>query len=482
MMSSAARWAIVLALPHTLAATATAEALSAPPERVERAIALADDLSLAFSHAADEIRPSVVSINAVKRVRVAARSPMSPFQNDPFFERFFGQMPERQPREREFEQRGAGTGFIVREDGYIVTNNHVVEGADELLVRMADGRELNAEIVGTDPQTDLAVIRVDETRLPAAELSESGSLRVGQWVVAAGNPLELSHTVTAGIVSATGRSGVGLTAYEDFIQTDAAINPGNSGGPLVNLRGRVVGVNTAIATRSGGFMGIGFAIPIEMARPIVESLIDGEPVARGYLGIVPQDLTAELAESFGFESTSGVLVGDVSQGTPAEAAGVLAGDIITELDGRPVADANQLRARIASKGPGVLLGMTVYRDGERLELSATLGDRSELVVEAESAVDGRLGLTLSDADAETRERFNLGGRVTGAVITEVTPGGPADQLGLRAGDVIIAVNRDPVNDASELRSTLAALDLDRGVRLAVRRGDVQRFVFFRLAD
>ncbi|RMF85297.1 MAG: hypothetical protein D6744_01630, partial [Planctomycetota bacterium] len=301
----------------------------------KEAIRYANALSEAFANAAEKIRPSVVSIHSVKRIkrdgwtirRFGDMPDILPFDGDDLLRRFFGDRGLRLP-ERPWVQEGLGSGVIVSEDGYILTNNHVAGNADELLVRTHDGKEYTAKVVGVDPMTDLAVIRVDAKGLTAAELGDSDELKVGEWVVAAGSPFGLTGTITAGIVSATGRSNVRIVDYADFIQTDAAINPGNSGGPLVNLKGQVVGINTAIASRSGGFNGVGFAIPVNMARTVMHSLIEKGEVVRGWLGVSIQPLDEALAHSFGYDKTDGVLVGDVLEDGPADKAGLKAGDII----------------------------------------------------------------------------------------------------------------------------------------------------------
>ena len=325
-------------------------------------VGLAHQLSTAFEDVADHVRPSVVSVSTRRGMQntvaagLAPQQPQAnPFQESPFgdfFDHFFGPGGPQFGPGMQQPQEGLGSGFVVSKDGYILTNAHVVEGADEITVRTNDERDLEAKLVGSDPQTDLAVLKVEDGKLDALELGDSDSLRVGQWVVAAGTPFGLSSSITSGIVSATGRSNLRIADYENFIQTDAAINPGNSGGPLLDLEGKVVGINTAIFSRSGGYMGIGFAIPINMAKNVMNSLIADGKVTRGRLGAWIQDLDDDLAESFDYDSRNGVLIGDVDPESPAGKAGLQSGDIVLEYDGEPVTKADDLRMRVAGTKPG----------------------------------------------------------------------------------------------------------------------------------
>jgi len=276
---------------------------------------------------------------------------------------------------RKFQQRGQGSGFIISKDGYILINNHVVGDADLIKVKLSDGREFKAKVIGTDPQSDVAVIKIDATNLPVLRLGDSDKLEVGEWVIAIGNPFGLSQTVTVGVVSAKGRSRIGINDYEDFIQTDAAINPGNSGGPLVNIHGEAVGMNTAIFSRSGGYMGIGFAIPINMAKAIKDQLLKKGKVTRGWLGVVIQDIDEELAKSFGLEKTEGVLIAEVSEGSPAEKAGLKQGDIILRLNGKKVDDLGELRNKIALTAPGTKVKLEVLRENKRRTIQVTIGEQ-----------------------------------------------------------------------------------------------------------
>jgi serine protease Do len=483
----------VALLPNVLPAFSHAAENSpaaAPSPEAHHAAALSE----AFRAVAKDLRPSVVSIDSLTVVKASGRRSMRPemrlppeferFFGDDFFDRFEdGQLPDQDP-DSGFEQRGLGTGVIVSADGYIVTNNHVVRGADELTVNLSDGRQLQGEVVGADAQTDLAVIKVEAAGLSAAKLGDSKAMAVGDWVVAIGTPFGLDQTVTAGIISATGRSAVGITDYEDFLQTDAAINPGNSGGPLVNMAGQVVGINTAIASRTGAYNGIGFAIPSNMVRHVMQSIIKTGHVDRGWLGAAIQDLNEDLAQSFGFESNEGVLIGDVVKGGPAEQAGLKAGDIVVEFNGNPMRDSNELRHNTA---PHTRVELAVFRDGQRRTISVTLGllkDDERVETDASPSGDksesvSKLGLSVGTLDAETAERLGFDATETGALVTGVESGSLAARGGIREGDLIVGVNGRAIKSAADFRDTLKGVDTAKGVRLSVRRDGVQHFVFLR---
>ncbi|HZW11409.1 MAG TPA: Do family serine endopeptidase [Phycisphaerales bacterium] len=461
---------------------------SASEDEVSQALATADNLSIAFEHAASVVAPSVVNVRSAVRVEPSGslgmqplpddlgHSPFGDFFGDEFFERFFapGQAPQQG-----FVREGQGSGFVVSEDGYILTNNHVVQGAAEVTVQLRDDREFRAEVVGADPSTDLALLKIDASGLTPARFGDSDALRVGEWVVAVGNPFGLESTITAGIVSATGRTRVGIVDYEDFIQTDAAINPGNSGGPLVNLRGEVVGVNTAIATRTGGNMGVGFAIPSGLAESIMEQLRDKGSVTRGWLGVAIQDLSEGLAESFGFESGDGVLVSQVQEGSPAEDAGLEPGDIITKFDGRELTGMDQLRLRVANTDPGSEVELEVFRDGKPRTVEIEIGELGSSPLEPASPSQNReLGLGLRDLDEQTAARLGVDLQ-RGAVVTAVEPLGAGARAGLQVGDIITEVQGERVAGVADFRRLLREHDLAEGVRLTVRSGSAQRFVFLR---
>jgi serine protease Do len=445
---------------------------------LEQSLAQADALSLAFQHAVENVAPSVVSITSVDHVRVSDRSLDDPFR------RFFEDMiPEdAQPRRpREFERRGQGTGFVVRSDGYIVTNNHVVANADELLVRMKDGREMEAQVIGTDVESDVAVIRVDGSNLPAVSFGDSSSLNVGQWVLAVGSPFGLEQTVTAGVVSATGRSGMGLATFENFIQTDAAINPGNSGGPLVNIRGEVVGVNTAISTRNGGYMGVGFAIPSLMVRNVMESIIETGRVSRGWLGIEMQPLSEALAESFGYDSTDGVLISKVIKNSPAEGAGLERADIVVRINDEKVSSRRDLLNAVANSKPGSEIAVRVFRDGRERTFTVELGERPSAEILARDnrpapiTPSSEIGLRVQTVTRDVAQRLGLD-EAQGVVVTSVEPDSIAAKAGLQEGDVILEVGDRDIDNAREFSDAVADADLEKGVRLLFQRGDLRQFV------
>jgi len=382
--------------------------------------------------------------------------------------------PQRAPRS------GQGTGVIYTADGLIVTNHHVIDGADEVLVGLDDGRELVARVVGTDHETDLAVVRVDETALTAAQFDTSDSVDTGDWVLAIGCPFGLRQTVTAGIVSAKGRDGVGLSTLEEYIQTDAAINPGNSGGPLVNLDGKVVGINSGIASRDGGNMGVGFAIPAHVVQRVASAIAAGSQVRRGWLGVSMQELDRDLAASFGYPSSSGVLVAAVLPGTPASRAGIESGDIITAVDGAPAATPSTMMRMIASREPQARITLALLRAGERLEVQAVLGERpSQGRVESSdepadiSTAAEKLGIEALDLDAETAAALQT--QQPGVVIASTLDGGPAAQAGLQPGDVIREVNGSAVRSVAQLQSMLERAGARGMVRILVEREGSTRF-------
>ena len=384
---------------------------------------------------------------------------------------------------------GTGSGVIVSADGYILTNNHVVGDADEVDVTLPDGHEHRAKVVGTDPASDLAVIQVKASDLKAAKLGDSANLKVGEWVVAAGNPFGLSHTVTAGIVSAKGRSNMPnmrIADYEDFIQTDAAINPGNSGGPLINLRGEVIGINTAIASRTGGSNGVGFAIPVNMAKSIMESLIKHGHVVRGWLGLSIQPLTDEMAKSFGFDSTEGVLIGDVLPEGPAQKAGLKRGDIVTKFDGKKVKDMVEFRTAVAETEPGSKVRIEVYRDGKTKTVKVEVGTQPKGALSAmrgspekEKGTLDDLGISVANAGPDSLRGLGLPEDLKGVLVTQVEQMGTGARAGLRVGDVIVDVQGVSTPDVSTFREQIAKQDLKKGIHLLVQTGEARHYVLLR---
>ena len=417
----------------------------------------------AFSSVADRVTPAVVNVSTVPK-RGSAGSDEQRFREyfgDEFYDRYF----KRRPRE---DSRSTGSGVIVDPSGYILTNNHVIENAQDITVRLSDSRKFTATLVGRDPKTDVAVLKVDApTPLPVAELGDSDRLRVGQWVIAIGNPFGLDRTVTAGIVSATARNRVGVTTYENFIQTDASINPGNSGGPLLSLDGRVIGINTAIVAAG---QGIGFSIPINEAKGVMRQLIAKGRVVRGWLGIVIQDVTDELSGSFGVREKEGVLVSDVMKGGPGETAGLRAGDVIVELGGSKIHEVPDLQRRVANVSPGQTIALVVIRDRAPSKINVKVGEMpaEDTAVAAVEAGPEGFGLQAEALAPDAAERLSLP-FTQGLLVTDVLAGGPADRAGLRRGDVILEVDRQPIQDAPALQKALAAVPRGRSVLIRVHR-------------
>ncbi len=438
--------------------------------------------SRAFSEVAKKVTPAVVAVKVEKTVTTNMDFFNSPF-DDEFFRRFFGPQfaPPRQPRSQKKE--GQGSGFIISPDGYILTNNHVVADMDKITVILKDGRKLDAKVIGSDEKSEVALIKVDAKNLPAAEMGDSDDLEVGEWVIAVGNPFGLAETVTVGVVSAKGRQ-IGITdgGYEDFIQTDAAINPGNSGGPLLNLDGKVVGINTAIITQSGGYMGVGLAIPINMAKAIKDQLLTKGKVERGYIGITmnPEGLTPELAESFGLSKDAGVLVTEVEPDSPADKAGLKQGDIIIKLNGKEVHANESFRNIVSLMAPGTKINLTVFRDGKEKEISVEVGSLSKSKFAAEmSDIGKKLGLAVVSIDSETARQFNVKGN-RGVVVAEVTPNSPAADAGIGPGMIILSVNRTYVNTVAEFNQALEETAKTKKAVLLVKSGRFSQYVVLRL--
>lgn len=464
------------------------------------AIAAASTLTTAFERVADIIQPSVVSISATKKPK-PANAPNGPknrmqrgMPQDPFFDpfrEFFGEdFMERFGNQGQDQapQTGLGTGVIIDKAGHIITNNHVIGEADEVIVRIhGDKKEYKAEIVGSDPRSDLAVIKVsDVTNLTPATFGDSEKLRIGEWVIAAGNPFGLQNSITAGIVSAKGRSISNSGQYEDFIQTDAAINPGNSGGPLVNLYGQVIGINTAIFSRSGGYMGIGFAIPSNMAKDVSSSLITKGKVVRGWLGVAIQNLTDEMASSFDYTDTEGALIGQVQPGSPAAKSGMQQGDIVISFNGQKIKDVNQLRNLVADTSPGSSVPVTVFRNGKQVKLTVAVDELAQKDTEfgatetQDGSVTSNLGITIDSLTPEIANRIGSKKR-SGVVILSVQPGSLADDAGLMARDVIVSVDGTEIASVKEFTEAVTdqTVKSPRGVRLVVETRGMERFIILK---
>jgi len=408
-----------------------------------------------FAPIVKKVAPGVVKI--VTTSKVSARPGPEGFGlNDPFWRHFFGdqfgrQSPNRQPNMP--RQHGLGSGVIVTKDGYILTNNHVVDNAEEVKVSLQDGREFTAKVIGRDPKSDIAVVKIDVKNLPVVPMADSDKVQVGDIVLAIGNPFGVGQTVTTGIVSAIGRGNLGIEDYEDFIQTDAAINPGNSGGALVDVEGRLIGINTAIYSGTGGNLGIGFAIPSGLVRNVMDSLISYGSVARGYLGVMIQDVTPKLAKEFKLPDSSGALIGDVVPKGPADKAGLKNEDVVLEFNGKKVIDSRRLRLAVGEIKPGTTVPVKILRDGKTLEVTVQSAPGSEQVAKDGAPNDkdnGTLnGVGVADLDQQARQELKLPENIKGVVVTEVEPDSPAAEAGLKAGDVIQEINRHPVKTAEE---------------------------------
>ncbi len=463
-----------------------------------------------FENVVNQVKPAVVSITSVKTFKHSKQKqkqrqmPNDRFHSQPrpnpeqdqeedqfqqfrdffgddFYDKFF------RPRfpEGDYKIQGLGSGVIIdSEKGYIITNNHVVEDADELKINLGDKREFDGKVIGSDPQTDVAVVKIEGKNLPSAKLGDSDTIRAGQWAIAIGNPFGLSQTVSIGVISATGRANVGVAAYEDMIQTDAAINPGNSGGPLVNIKGEIIGINTAIFTRSGGYQGIGFAIPINMVKIIMKDLVEKGKVTRGWLGVVIQDIDQALAKSFNVTVTEGVLVSDIQDGSPAKEAGFERGDIVIEYDGKSIRDVNHLRNSVAQTEVNKKVKVKVLRDGKEKELTVKIGEQPADLFAAgpgESPSGKDLGMTVQNLTKEIAKSLGVE-EDSGVIVTEVQPGSPAALSEIREGDLIKEVNRKKINNVTEFKKALGEADKEKGVLMLVKRGEFSRYVIIKTKE
>ncbi|MBA4148912.1 MAG: DegQ family serine endoprotease [Verrucomicrobia bacterium] len=416
-----------------------------------------------FAPVVKKVAPSVVQVNVSSKARIAEH-PDLPF-NDPLFRRFFGDQFHGQQRRgtQQAPRRGQGSGVVVTKEGYILTNNHVVDGADEVTVVLHDRREFNARVIGKDPKTDIAVLKIEADNLPYLPLANSDKIEIGDIVLAVGNPFGIGQTVTMGIISATGRGNMGID-YEDFIQTDAAINPGNSGGALVDAQGRLIGINTAILSRSGGNQGIGFSVPVNLARNVMESLVQDGRVVRGYVGIAIQDLNPALAEQFNVKQTSGALISEVKENAPAAKAGLQIGDVVVQWNGADIRDSRQLKLQVAQTRPNQKATVKVMRDGKAKTVSITPKELpgSEVASKSSSREDSSAntlrGVEVGDIDIAARSHLRLPANMKGALVTVVDGDSAAFAAGLRDNDVILEINRKAVKSAAE------AIDLGKTVK------------------
>jgi serine protease Do len=460
------------------------ESATTPPGRASQLPSLAET--------AKKVSPAIVNISTTQKMerRRSFRfpepgpspgpGPRPPLEEDPFeefFRRFFGDRPPPG------QQRSLGSGFIVSDDGYIITNSHVIGEADKITVRLSDKTEYEATVVGSDDKTDIALIKITpKGPLPTVPLGDSSALQVGDWVMAIGNPFGLEQTLTVGIVSAKGRV-INAGPYDDFIQTDTSINPGNSGGPLMNLKGEVVGINSAIFSQSGGNIGIGFAIPIDMAKSIVAQLRDTGKVTRGWLGVAIQSVTPELGKSFGLNDPKGALVAEVTKDGPAEKSGLERGDIITAFNGTLIKDSHELPSLVAQTPVGSTAEVTVLRGGKEKTFSIQLGELKDQPVQAEQTEESGddWGMTVADITSEAARRFQLEESQKGVVVTAVEPGSPAELAGIQAGDVIEEVNRQQITSIEDFTKAMAQGEEKETLLLLARRGTFSSFFALRKA-
>ncbi len=443
-----------------------------------------------FTEVAKAVTPAVVNITTVTVEKVSDSRSM-PDELRERMEEFFGgpggsfgprgfRGPQGPAEPRGHRGGGQGSGVIVSTDGYVLTNNHVIDGAREVTVTLPDKREFKGKIVGADPKTDLAVVKIEGHNLPTVAWGDASKLQVGEYVLAVGNPFGLNSTVTLGIVSALGRGRMGITQYEDFIQTDAAINPGNSGGALVNTKGELVGINTAIFSQTGGYQGVGFAVPTSMSKPIYESLVKNGKVVRGYLGIGIQDLNQDLAKSFGIKESKGALVSDVKDESPADQAGLKQGDIITTYQGTAVEDAVALQRLVTKTVVGTKVPVTVIRDGHEKDLTVTIGEQPETTKIAKGETGETdyafAGVAVQDLDRDTAKELGLKGKSQGVVVTKIEPDSGAEKAGLMPGDVIREINRQPVKSVKDFEKVSSGVKKGENVLILINRHGASLFL------
>lgn len=461
---------------------------SAPPIQTDSsALSVVEQLSNAFANAAAKVNPSVVTVFTETDVKVQQQpysgGPFDQFFGDDFFKKFF-QLPQPQGN---MKRMGLGSGVIIDKDGIVLTNNHVVDDADNIKVRLMDGREFEAKVKGVDPQTDLAVITIDAKSLQAIKIGNSDKARVGDWVLAIGSPLnpQLEHTVTSGIISAKGRSAVGLSQYEDYIQTDAAINPGNSGGALVNLRGELIGINSAIATQTGGFMGIGFAIPTNLAQKVTKDIIEKGKVIRGWLGVYIQDITPEIAKAMKLKVAKGVIVSKVQKDSPAEKAGLKEEDVILSYNDQKIDNSVELSTRVAGTSPGVNVKLEILRDDNEKDITVKLGEltpeKTQLAAQGQTTYSD-LGLKVSNISHNLANKYELSDDQKGVVVTAVEPNSIAVQVGMHEGDVIMKLNRIEIQSVNDFNQEIQKVKPGGNVLFYVKRGNGNFFVAFTMPE
>jgi serine protease Do len=449
MKSSKASFVAVISIAFAITLALASSGVCQPAQELAGA---PSDLATAIIDVAKACLPAVVHIEVTERREIP--NPLLPFENDPFFRHFFG-VPKKMPKKFKQERVGVGTGMIIDKQGHILTNYHVVGGASKISVTLSDGTQYDATVVGTDPKTDLGIIKISaKVDLPFVTFGDSDQVQVGQWVVAIGQPRNLAQSVTQGIISAKHRRGItDPSSYEDFLQTDAAINPGNSGGPLLNLKGHVVGVNSAILSESGGFEGIGFAIPSNMAVRIVDQIIKNGKVVRGWIGVSVQDLTSDLAKSFGLQLPKGALIADVAKDGPADKAGLKRGDVILLYKGKEIDNSSALRNAVANSSPGQEETVTIWRAKKKEELRVKIGNAEELVKALVMTLKDRLGAVVRPLTAEESQKYGMDSP-GGVLITWIDPNGPLGKAGFEVGDAILTINEQPIPSLEALIAIL----------------------------
>ena len=458
---------IIIGLGISTSLNLSSMATSEQPTISKESIDVLSKVDQAMAEVVAVVKPAVVNISSTYTIQ--SRGIQHPFFNDPLFRRFFGEEFGELKKPREFKQSSLGSGVIVEKNGYILTNNHVIKDADEIKVRLSDKREFKGKVIGTDPKTDLAIIRIDAHNLPVIKIGDSGKMKVGETVLAIGNPFGLSQTVTSGIVSAIGRANVGITDYEDFIQTDAAINPGNSGGALVNIRGELIGINTAIFSTSGGYQGVGFAIPSDLAKVVMNSLIKSGKVVRGWLGVSIQPVTSQIAKQFGLKEEKGALVGDVTEGSPAEKAGIQRGDVIIEYDGKEVPDPTALRNMIAGTSPHQTVVIKIQRGGKVKTVNSAIGELPVSLQKMSKAYDNFLrDIHVEDVTPEMKKRLNMPKRMVGVIVTDVGSGSPAVSI-LGQYDVILEINKNKIGSLKDYERVVSKIKSGEDILLLIFR-------------
>jgi serine protease Do len=469
------RTLLILGLIFSFSLGAWSYTYASDPKISQQSIDILTKIGNAMAEIAEAVKPTIVNISTTRTIKIQEGA--SPFFEDPFFRRFFGDQFRqfRMPKER--KAASLGSGVIVDSNGYILTSNHVVQGAEEIKVTLSDNREFKGKIIGTDPMTDIAVIKIDAKDLPAIKWGDSEKLRVGETVLAIGSPYGLSQTITSGIVSAVGRANVGIADYEDFIQTDAAINPGNSGGALVNVRGELIGINTAIFSTSGGYQGIGFAVPTNMAKTVMDSLIKKGKVIRGWFGVTIQALTPELAKQFNLKEDKGALIGDVIEGSPAEKAGLQRGDVIIEYEGKKIDEPYQLRNMVANTAPGQEVEIKIIRENRTETKKVTIG---ELPAEMQKPSTGEYnnllkGVTVQDLIPEIYKRFNLPIKLKGVIVSNVAEDSPASMV-LMQGDVIQEINKQKITNFKDYEKVVSGIKPGEDILLFIFRSGSSLYI------